>query len=193
MTVLEPSEKEQCPNCGSSDTYYEVGFLICRTCSHGCKTPTSILNYKKQSLREKKGELVGILRVVLLIPVPLVISALLIYTILFARVGKNASIILAILSVAMIITTLIAIRLHSKRCKKCGKWKALEEIKAEVVQRQEVIRTGIQKEYHRDKRGELIKTVEKEVPVPGVNVVYKITKKCKFCGRVSYDYRTRHL
>ena len=106
--------------------------------------------------------------------------------------GKGIATTLAIISVALIITAVIAIKLHSKRCEKCGKWNALEEIKAaEEIERREVTRRKILKEYHRNKSGELIETVEKEVYVPGVEVTYRITKKCKFCGYVSYGYKIK--
>jgi len=52
------------------------------------------------------------------------------------------------------------------------------------IERKEVMKTRTLKEVHRNKKGEVIKTVEKEALVPGVDVYCTVVDKCKFCGHV---------
>ncbi len=138
----------------------------------------------KRILKSKK--FLNGLKVALLIPLPLVISVLLIRKIIIGGVGKDTAVRLAIISVALIITAVIARKLHKKRCKKCGKWNALKRIKTEESSREPVMVRKTLREWHRSSTGEKIE-VTKEAIVPGERVSYIHTMKCKFCGDVSYE------
>lgn len=136
------------------------------------------------------------LKVALLIALPLVLSVLFIRTciihdgaraIMFGGPGKDTAIRLAIISVALIITAVIARKLHKKRCKKCGKWNALKRIKTEEFKRRPAMVRETLREWHRSSTGEKIE-VTKEALRPGERVSDMITMKCKFCGDVSYEF-----
>jgi ribosomal protein S14 len=126
------------------------------------------------------------LTVALLIFLPFPLSVYLSFVAFsFLVAEKNSyAIIFAVISAALIITAVIAINLHSKRCKRCGKWNALQVIKVEEFERQKVTIKKILEETHRNVEGEVIETVEKEVLAPAIRVYYRVNKRCKFCGRI---------
>jgi hypothetical protein len=97
-------------------------------------------------------------------------------------------IIFPIISVALITTARIVIRRqirrHSKKCEKCGKWDAMRRLSRKEYKRKQVSVGKTLVDVHRNKEGEVIKTVEKEVLVPGVEVYYEVKDECKFCGHL---------
>lgn len=87
---------------------------------------------------------------------------------------------------ALITTARIAIRRHSKKCEKCGKWDAMRFSSKEEYERKQVSvrRTLSEVHTHRGKESTVIETVEKEVFVPGVDVYYRVKYMCRFCDHV---------
>ena len=133
------------------------------------------------------------LKVALLIFLPFPIGADWFFVAISSLVaGKNNyAIIFAVISAALIITAIVAIKLHSKRCKRCGKWNALQVIKVEELEKRKVMIKTILEETHRNSEGEVIETVEKEALAPAIRVYYGVNKKCKFCGHIRRDVKVK--
>lgn len=64
--------------------------------------------------------------------------------------------------------------LHCDKCKKLG----MEQVKKEEIDRYTTTKRVTEKV--RNKKGEVIRTIDKTVPV--TKIVYSCTFKCKYCG-----------
>ena len=64
--------------------------------------------------------------------------------------------------------------LHCDKCKKLG----MEQVKKEEVDRYNTTKRVIEKV--KNKKGEVIRTIHKDVPI--TKIVYSCTFKCKYCG-----------
>ena len=131
------------------------------------------------------------LKVFLLIVMPLIPGVVLVVLGLFVLDNKDLRIGAAIIGAVSTIVGLVFWRLYTKRCKECGLWNALVVTEREEVDR---VATAIKKtlrEEHRNSKGEVTKTVQREVMVPGVKVTYLVTTQCKYCKNVDQHHETR--
>lgn len=85
-------------------------------------------------------------------------------------------VILAIVFIVFVIIPILAYRasMHCSNCKKYG----MEQIDKKEVDRYSTTKRVTEKV--RNKKGEVIRTVEKEVPA--TKIIYSCTFKCKYCG-----------
>ena len=68
---------------------------------------------------------------------------------------------------------------YRNRCKKCGKWDAVQVIDRELLSETKVKVTKILETKHKNH------TTKREVLVPGIKSEYRVTCKCKYCGNIT--------
>ena len=85
-------------------------------------------------------------------------------------------VVLIVLFLIFVVLPILAYRasLHCDKCKKLG----MEQIKKEEVDRYNTTKRVTEKV--RNKKGEVIRTIDKDIPV--TKIVYSCTFKCKYCG-----------
>lgn len=107
-----------------------------------------------------------------------------------SKIQKDALINAGVLgfSIAIIIVLILIYMDIISRCSNCEKWAALEEIDREEIDRKDTSIKKNLKDVKRDGQGNIISTTIKEVCIPGYKITYKVTEKCKFCGKINeYD------
>lgn len=95
-------------------------------------------------------------------------------------------IVIAVIVGILIIVAVISYNRAQRKCKNCG------EVGLELVLEKEVDRYNSTKtvnDYVKNKKGEIIRTVEKQVPV--TMIVYSCLYRCKFCGHEEEKKVTR--
>lgn len=80
---------------------------------------------------------------------------------------------------------------YQKRCGSCGKWNAISITDKKVVSRDETSIKRTTKDIRRNRNGEIIDTVEREVFIPGIKEKTAIITRCKFCNAEDITYETR--
>jgi hypothetical protein len=79
---------------------------------------------------------------------------------------------------------------NRKKCQACGRWNALKVIDKQPVSKEPTAIKKTLKEEHKNKKGEIIRTIEKEVMVPGVKITYLVKSQCKYCKNEKEYYST---
>lgn len=77
-----------------------------------------------------------------------------------------------------------------RRCPKCGKWGVMKVIDKELIEEKATSIKKILKEETKNAKGEVTKTVNREVVVPGTKRTYKVYRKCKKCGEIVVHLET---
>ena len=130
-------------------------------------------------------------KVLLFIVVPIIPGVVLVVLALFVLESNDLRIALGVIGAILTLVGLVSWRMHSKRCKECDLWNALIVTDREEVDRVATAIKKTLKEQHKNSKGEIVRTVEREVMVPGVKVTFLVTNQCKFCKNVSQHHETR--
>lgn len=94
----------------------------------------------------------------------------------------------SILLFLIVFASIIYLIFHSlwmnfiERCPRCKKWRARKILSRNVLEKYQTTKTKFYKETVRNKKGEIIKTVSREIPVKVYveECIYKYT--CRYCS-----------